>query len=197
MVGMIAIRIFSSVALLGATACTTNTVASLTYDPPPAIQMAAVPKFAAVLSIDRRKEAPNRIATIMGGYGNPLKTLDTAKPVKDEVADAFVKGLRARGLMAGANGPLRLALTIRKFDADMIMGSTARIDLTASVVDSTGRALFEQTVVDSVSDFAFFKTGIFADIADLQRMCQVVLDRTVDQVLDNPAFRAALGPAGV
>ena len=191
---MIGNRLLAGIALLTVTACS-NTVSSLTYNPPATVQMAATPKIAAVLSIDQRKEAPNRIATIMGGFGNPLKTFDTAKPVKDEVADAFIKGLRARGLMADAGAPFRLSLTIRKFDADMIMGSTARIDLTATVMDSTGRSVFEQTVVDSTSDFAFFATGVFADIADLKRMCQVVLDRTVDKVLDNPAFRAALGPA--
>lgn len=184
MVGMIAIRMLAGIDLLGATTCASNTVSSQTYNPPAVIQAAATPKIAAVLSFRQRKEAPNRIATIMGGYGNRLKTLDTAQPVKDEVADAFMKGLRARGLKSGGGEPLRLALTNRKFDADMIMGSTARIDRTASVMDST-------------SAFALFKTGVFADIADLQRRCQVVLDRTVDNVLDASAFRAALGPAGV
>jgi hypothetical protein len=171
-----------------------NTVSSLTYHSPPSVQAAIVPAVSGVGSVDQRKEAPHRIATIMGGFGNPLKTLDTTKPVKDEVAEAFMAGLRARHLSDTA-APYRLILTIRKFDADMIMGSTARIDLTAAVMDRTGHNVFDQTVVDSASDFAFFKTGMFADINDLQRLCQVVLDRTVDKVLDNPAFRQALGPA--
>ena len=195
MVAMSPIRVVAVLAFLAQAACS-NTVASLTYDPPTPVQMAAVPRISAVVAVDQRKEAPNRIATIMGGFGNPLKTLDTAKPVKDEVADAFTAGLRVRGLLGGANGPFLLSLTVRKFDADMIMGRTARIDLTASVLDSAGRRVFEQVVTDSTSDFKFFQTGVFAEISDLQGMCQVVLDRTVDKVLDNPAFRAALAPAG-
>ena len=188
-------RLLTAVLVLIAAGCS-NTVSSLNYAPPTPVQQAAVPRIAAVVAVDQRKEAPNRIATIMGGFGNPLKTLDTAKPVKDEVADAFTAGLRARGLLSGSTGPYRLALTIRKFDADMIIGRTARIDLTASVLDSAGHSVFEQSVVDSTSDYKFLQTGVFAEIGDLQRMCETVLDRTVDKVLDNPAFRAALGSPG-
>ncbi len=177
--------------------CSYNVVSSLNYTPPPSVQAAARPKIGMVTSIDQRKEAPNRLATIIGDYGMPVYSMDTAKPVKDEVGDAFTKGLKARGLLAEPSAPLRLVLTIRKFDADMIFGSTARIDMTVSVIDGSGRSVFEQTLVDSTSDFAMFKVGIYADIRDLQRMCQTVLDRTVDKVLDNPAFRAALGAHGV
>jgi len=43
----------------------------------------------------------------------------------------------------------------------------------------------------------FFQTGIFAEIADLQALSQTVLNRAVDQMLDNPAFLAAVArPAG-
>ena len=190
---MNATRNVALLALLATAACS-NTVSKLTYNPPASMQPAVIPAIASVEAVDQRKEAPSRLATIMGGYGNPLKTLDTAKPVKDEVADAFSSGLRARNL-SGMEAPYRLVLTIRKFDADMIMGSTARMDLTASVTDSQGRSVFEQNVQDSTSDFAFFKTGVFADIADMQRMCQVVLDRSVDKVLDSSAFRSAIAPS--
>jgi hypothetical protein len=174
--------------------CAGNTVASLHYTPltalPPA---AAAPAIAAVTAIDQRKEAPTRLATIMGGFGNPLKTLDTAKPVKDEVADAFTEGLRVRGLLKpDAAAALQLTLVIRKFDADMIIGRTARIDLTMSLVDKAGRTVFQDSAVDSESDEKFFETGIFAEIGDLQKLSQTVLNRTVDRMLDSPGFRAAV-----
>ena len=76
-----------------------NTVASLGYTPPPSISQTGPQAIVSVTAIDQRSEPPNRLATIMGGFGNPLKTLDTAKPVKDEVADAFTAGLRARGML--------------------------------------------------------------------------------------------------
>ncbi len=77
-----------------------NTVSSLHYVPTRTVQTGSVASVGAVTVVDQRKEAPARLATIMGGFGNPIKTLDTAKPVKDEVADAFIEGLRVRGLLA-------------------------------------------------------------------------------------------------
>jgi len=34
----------------------------------------------AVSTLDQRDRKPNRIATIRGGYGNPLKVLDRPSP---------------------------------------------------------------------------------------------------------------------
>jgi hypothetical protein len=177
---------------LGLAACS-NTVNDLTYTPQVAVQPVATPTVASVTATDQRKEDPTRLATIMGGFGNPLKTLDTAKPVKDEVAAAFASGLKVRGLLApGAQAPYRIELVVRKFDADMLIGRTARIDLSLSVLDSGGRAIYQDSATDSESEMKFFETGVFADIADLQKLCEIVLNRTVDRMLDKPAFRATI-----
>jgi uncharacterized lipoprotein YajG len=170
-----------------------NTVASLHYTPGKPIQAVQRPSVGAVTATDQRKEAPTRLATIMGGFGNPLKTLDTAKPVKDEVADAFIEGLRVRGLLAsGGQASYKLALVVRKFDADMIIGRTARIDMTMAVLDQTGRGVFTDSVTDSQSETKILEMGLSANIGDMQALSQTVLDRTVDRMLDNPAFRAAV-----
>jgi hypothetical protein len=181
-------------AAIGLAACASNTTSSLVYSPPAGVAMAAAPVVAAVSATDQRKEAPTRLATIMGGFGNPLKYLDTARPVKDEVAAAFTDGLRARGLLqTDGRGPLQLQLLIRKFDADMIMGSTARIDLDLMLVEqATQKVIYRDTAVDSRSDFAFFAVGVFADIKDMQKLAQTVLDATVNNMLDKPGFRAAI-----
>lgn len=178
--------------------CTQNTVSDLHYTPTVAVQAAAGATIGSVAATDQRKEAPNRLATIMGGYGNPLKTLDTAKPVKDEVADAFTEGLRVRGLLAaGPQAPYSLSLVVRRFDSDQYMGRGARIDVGMSVLDQSGRTLFEDSAKADISEAEFFQTGILADIKDLQRLSETVLDRAVDQLLDKPAFRAAVArPSG-
>jgi hypothetical protein len=172
-----------------------NTISSLHYATPNPIQTSPSPSISAATATDQRRESPTRLATIMGGFGNPLKTLDTAKPVKDEVADAFTEGLRVRGLLVlGDRAPYRLTLVLRKFDADMIIGRTARIDLTMSVIDHSGRIIFQDSTADSVSDFKFFQTGVFADIGDMRVLSEAVLSRAVDRMLDAPAFRAAVTP---
>lgn len=110
------------------------------------------------------------------------------------MADAFADGLRARGLLEPqGHGPFRIELLIRKYDADMIMGSTARIDLDMSVIDeATQKVIYKDTVADQRSDSHFFATGVFASMDELQNLAQTVLDATVDQMLDRPAFHAAI-----
>jgi ABC-type uncharacterized transport system auxiliary subunit len=186
-------RFIAAAFALALCGCTANTVSSLHYAPTVPVQPVSVATVGGVTATDQRKEAPNRIATIMGGYGNPLKTLDTAKPLKDEVADAFGEGLRARGLLtANDQAPFHLALTIRRFDSDRYMGRGARIDLTMAVIDKAGRTVFEDAAKDEESESAFAESGIFGKIEALQRLCEVVLDRSVDKLLDSPGFRAAV-----
>jgi uncharacterized lipoprotein YajG len=180
-----------SALVLGACSDTTST---LRYTAPANLAKAAAPAIAGVAAIDRRKEEAHRLATIMGGFGNPLKTLDMASPVKDVVAAEFVDGLRARGLLEpGGSGPYRIELLIRKFDADMIMGSTARIDLDMSVIDTaTSKVVYKDSAKNERSDSHFFAVGVFASMDELQKLAQTVLDATVDEMLDKPAFRAAI-----
>ena len=177
---------------VGIGGCTTS--ARLAYSPSTSVDRSSAPAIFAVGAVDQRKEAPHRLATIMGGFGNPLKYLDTADPVKDVVAGAFVDGLQARGLLSeDHHAPFRLDLVIRKFDADMIMGSTARIDMDLTLVNAgTSQPVYRDTIADERSDFAFFAVGVFASTDDLQKLAQTLLNATVDKMLDKPGFRAAL-----
>lgn len=168
-----------------------NTVSRLEYRPSAYVRPAGAATVGGVSAMDQRSESPTRVDTIMGGFGNPLKTLDTEKPVKDEVADAFAGGLRARGLLA-AGAPLRVVLLVCKLDADMMIGRTARIDITMTVLDPNGQTIYRDQVIDSLSETKFFQTGVFAEIDDLRVMVQTLLNRTVDRMLDNPGFRAAV-----
>ena len=74
----------------------------------------------------------------------------------------------------------------------MIVGRTARIDLVMSVVNQAGATVYEDSSADSESETKLLETGVFADIGDLKKMCEIVLNRTVDRLLDKPAFRAAV-----
>jgi len=185
-------RLFVAAALmLSLAACSTDV--RLSYTPPVNAFRSGPPVISVVNAVDQRKEAPNRLATIMGGFGNPLKILNTVQPVKDEVAAVFVQGLEARGLRQNdGRGPYRIDLTIRKFDADMIMGSTARIDIDLSLADSTGQQVYRDTASGQKSDFHFVATGVFASTEELQRLAQTLLNETVDQMLDKPALRQAI-----
>ncbi len=178
---------------LGLGACV-STDASLRYSAPATITPAAAPVVASVSAVDQRRETANRLGTIMGGYGNPLKYLDTVRPVKDEVASVFAEGLRARGLLAdGPTLPYRVALTIRKFDADQLVRRSVRIDLDLVVLDQrSGQEVYRDTLVDQRSEVQLFASGILASTDELRQMAQAMLDSSVDRMLDKPALRAAL-----
>jgi len=48
--------------------------------------------------VDARGEPANWLGAIRGGFGNPLKNLESDRPVADIVGAAFADGLRARGV---------------------------------------------------------------------------------------------------
>lgn len=62
-------------------------------------------------------------------------------------------------------------------------------------LDRSDHTVFADSVSDSQSDMKFFDTGVFADIGDMRDLSQTVLNRTVDRMLDNPAFRAKVEQA--
>jgi hypothetical protein len=61
-----------------------------------------------------------------------------------------------------------------------------------AVINQAGATVYEDSAADSESETEVFQTGIFSDIADLKRLCEIVLTRSVDRLLDKPAFRTAL-----
>src|SRR3954454_18807690 len=70
--------------------CSTTPV-TLSYNPAlaPTKQAAAMPVVEVNSVVDQRENTSKRIGAIRGGYGNPLKKLETPVPVKDVVRDAF------------------------------------------------------------------------------------------------------------
>ena len=61
------LHILALAMLLGA--CS-NTISPLHYEPATLGQRASTPTVTNVTAIDQRSEAPKRLATIMGGFGN-------------------------------------------------------------------------------------------------------------------------------
>ena len=108
----------SCAALLACQAACSTTAASLTYVPPGGIVAASAPRVASVTVTDMRDEHdPHYIGAIRGGYGNPLKTLTSTQPVKDEVTAGFTAALQARGLY-GQGGPDTIAVTLKQLSAN-------------------------------------------------------------------------------
>jgi uncharacterized lipoprotein YajG len=153
---------------------------------------------AAVSSVtvsDRRGESdPTWYGAIRGGYGNPLKTLHSAKPIQNTVREAFVTALAARGVRVepGSSGK-SISVVVMDFEADSMMRSEANIRMTVTVADpATGRQLYKDEVGENPVEWTGAGGGILGSPQALQGLTERTMNRVIDEVADNPAFQAAL-----
>ena len=183
---------FLAIALLGLGAC--STTGSLQYQAPAAVTPGA-PSVSGVVASDVRDEKPNRVATIRGGYGNPIEVLDTARPVGVEVAAVVTSALQARGLLGQAGAaPYRIQLVIRTLYGNQYFVRTAYVDMDLNVIDRTGATVYTDTVKAERGSGGALE--FFPKITDLGKLVQELLSASVDQMLDRPALRAVLSGGG-
>jgi uncharacterized lipoprotein YajG len=175
------------------TGCETSQV-NLSYDPSgvKAVPATATNSVELISVADRRKHAANWLGAIRGGYGNPLKTLETVIPVKDLVAKAYEDGLKARGLFASNNGKFGVKINVVQFDCNQYARREAHIRLDISLVElPSGKNLYDSVVaVDKVTgSIVTFDAGIFASIEDLRKVANEILQEAIDKALDDQKFR--------
>ena len=181
-------RILASLVLLALAAC--SSPGTLTYAPQTAVEPGPA-VVAAVTVQDRRDEKPNRVATIRGGFGNPLKVLDTTEPVGTLVQQAFTRALEQRRMLA-PNGPFRFQVTLETLYGDQFLGRKAELKMSLSVLDRAGRAIYSDSVSESSYVGTFFDNGIFAGIEDLRASVEKLMSLGIDHMLDKAALRRAL-----
>jgi hypothetical protein len=146
-----------------------------------------------VVTDQRDEKDPTYIGAIRGGFGNPLKTLTTAKPVGDEVHDAFVGALRARGLY-DAGGRLTLAVTLTELSANQMARREGHTSFRLVLTGTGGQPLYqdEEDVLKINGSLVTLDAGVFASIDDLRTIADLSLSTAIDQALDKPGFQAAV-----
>ena len=181
-------RLFVLLCLL-AGACTTAT--DLPYTPASAPFVQAAPSIAAVTVTDARVEKdPTYIGAIRGGFGNPLKTIVTAKPIADEVHTAFVAALDARHLLA-LGAPDTLDVRITKLSANQYANRSANAAFVLQLRDASGQVVYTDTADIERANGSFFDNGIFASTKDLHAIMVKTMSEAIDQALDKPGFLVA------
>jgi uncharacterized lipoprotein YajG len=180
--------------------CVSRQVA-LTYAPSSA-SLAAGEQSAVVgvkTVIDERSNGPRWLGAIRGGYGNPLKTLETDEPVKDVVATAFADALAARGELAPAGREtILLTVVMRRFDCNQYVRREAHADFEITLANArSGAPIYtDHITADAVNGSVFaMNVGIFASTDDLRMVAVGTLRDAIDQALSKPGFRAALTAA--
>lgn len=191
MIRMLAATLACAFVIVGAPAEARDYTVVLTYVAPASVQQGA-PAIVLAPITDSRGHGPNWLGAIRGGYGNPLKVLVTEQPVAEVVAQAIRDGLAARN-MATENGAYRLVVDIKRFNCNQLFPKEAHINLSFRLEDaSTGAVRFESTVSYGEAGPGM-GGGIFTPVEPLRALTNKVLQTGVDMMLDDPAFRVALG----
>jgi hypothetical protein len=141
---------------------------------------------------DYRKHASNWLGAIRGGYGNPLKTLETPKPVKDIIRDAFQDALKQREIIATLDSAKYLLnVDVLQYDCNQVLRKEAHIKLDVKVIDVNAKqqVFSDRIVVDNVEgSLLSMKTGIFASIDELKALAEKTLLQAINDLFSNPNF---------
>ena len=189
-------RILFLLLVVTLSACGTTHV-SLKYSAPPAIVQAsarAQPLLVGTFT-DKRGEPATWLGAIRGGYGNPLKNLESDKPVAELVKAAFADGLRARGVAPDqSSSQFQITGTIKKLDCNQFVRREANVEIEVAVLDRAGGQRFIKTYSASNLDGSVvnLSSGVFGSVEDLRVTLEKTLRETIDKALDDSAMRAAL-----
>jgi uncharacterized lipoprotein YajG len=177
-------------------ACGTTSV-GLKYAAPPSVAQASaraqplmVDNFA-----DKRGEPATWLGAIRGGFGNPLKNLESDRPVSELVQAAFADGLRARGVTPNQpTSQFQITGIIKKLDCNQIVRREANVEIEVAVIDKAGKQRFIKTYSASNLDGSVvnMSSGVFGSVEDLRATLEKTLRETIDKALDDSAMRAAL-----
>ena len=177
-------------------ACSTTKV-DLKYsaDSPVTKVSTAVPPLMLGTFLDQRSESSNWLGAIRGGFGNPLKNLESERPVAELVRAAFADGLRARGVVVDeASAQRQITGVIKRLDCSQYVRREAYANIEITVIDKAGQKRFARTYAAENVDGSLLSAsgGIFASVESLRAVLEKTLREAVDKALDDSELRAAL-----
>ncbi|WP_175429977.1 YajG family lipoprotein [Azospirillum argentinense] len=167
-----------------------TTPTDLTYRPAAQTIAAtgAIPMVEISTVTDARKNPSNKIGTVRGGYGNPFWILETKTPVNDMVRQAFIEGLKSRGLLAKTDvAYIGLVVSIERLDSNQLMRREGHTRFNVKAIDkSTGQQLYSQVYEDNrVEDGSFV-----SQVDGLRKIINDSMQAAIDQALDDPKLTA-------
>jgi len=177
--------------LLGA--CVPRTVVEFSYRPGVSLDRLSGPPLRVEVQDQRRRPADSA-GEVRGLMGSTAGRATTSRPVAELVREGFEAGLAARGLALappGQAGPV-LAVALQQFDAVQVVqrGATARFSV--RLLDPAGRELWRRDEMQRENDRTLGGGAGTAPVSGLAPILARLLRNSVDKVLDDPGFRAAL-----
>ena len=170
------------------TGCSTRMVQLKYTSQQAATVVTGVTPVKAVLVKDQRKDDPDWLGAVRGGYGNPLKTLKVRDSVAAQYQEALIDALQRRGLYGKADGAgLRLTVTIQRLDSIYIMNQEVNVEVTYSLIDETGAKKFENTAKTHKEEKAS-GLGIAANMDSFQAFTEKAIYDNIDKLVSDPGL---------
>ncbi|WP_038052044.1 YajG family lipoprotein [Thioalkalivibrio sp. ALJ1] len=147
---------------------------------------------------DSRQHGSNWLGAIRGGFGNPLQTLETEKPVSEVVREQFITGLEQRGMLAQeGEGDFILEVDIEQLDSNQVMRREAHSRLDVALIEQGSSQVAYENSVRSSNVEGGAGGGVFASIEKLEEILTRTLWETIDEALDDERLHQAIadGPA--
>ena len=190
------VRRFILTALLSSAivGCSTH-IESVKYQPTDLASNSVSGEASAVVGsfADDRGTNANWLGAIRGGYGNPLKKLYTDRPVSEVVEQAFTDALQARKLLGDTqNAKVEITGEVIKFDCSYYFNREAHAHLLVKVLSLPSHTLIYSRAYQTDNKEGGWGAGIFGNTDELTQFAQRTLNETVDKVLEDPEFIAAL-----
>mgnify|MGYP006282730423 FL=1 len=149
---------------------------------------------------DERGHGTNWLGAIRGGFGQPLKTLETDGPVKNVVRKAYADALKSREIYTEREDAPRLRVVMDQFDCNQYVRREAHVKFNVQLISADdGAVIFQDRVeVDTVQgSLVSLDTGLFASVEELREVAHETLQKAVDQTLNDPDFRRAIRKTSV
>lgn len=143
--------------------------------------------------IDQRGEPATWLGAIRGGYGNPLKNLESNAPVSQLVQKAFSTALQTRGATISTAPEIQLSGIVKKLFCNQLVKREADVEIELQLTEvSSKKILFSRTYSATNYESAFFASGVFASIEDLRALTERTLQEVIDKALNDSAVSLAL-----
>ncbi len=153
------------------------------------------PTVTEIIVSDERRTDSDWLGAIRGGYGNVLKTLRTEESTDAVVDKIYTAALNKSGIMSNTDdAPYSLRVAISKFDCSYYFNREAHAHVDVSlIVNDSSKIKFSKSYKSDLVESGV-GAGIFGDVDTLRDLAEKAMNETVDKMLQDPEFIAALLP---
>lgn len=189
--------VFAATLLTISVGCVVGQKINLAYTPGTAIQIGQGQALAVAVSdlrpaVKSGEKSPAYLGRFRGGFGNPWDVKTEGEiPLAKVLENGLLADLEAMGFKAGqAGAPRTIQIEILDYDVDGMMNAQMTYEIRTSVMDGSGKTLFQETLKDNRAIKGSFWTGAKGACQEVVPQINAEIIRKITR--ENKAFLAAI-----